>query len=161
MAEMPAGGPVNRQEEWYCWIAENMEGGGSGVIEELNVTENGIYEVPEGVDGYNPVNVQVASTPPVIRELNVTENGTYHVPQDADGYGPVVVAVAPPVIQSVTFTENGVYALPAGVDGYGPVTVSVAMSGLRAEGTGTYDFAGDLASGNIAFSSSVTAALNG
>ena len=30
-------------------------------IEPLQVTENGLYQAPEGVDGYNPVNVNVAS----------------------------------------------------------------------------------------------------
>ena len=31
--------------------------GQNPVIEPLNVTENGTYEVPEGVDGYSPVTV--------------------------------------------------------------------------------------------------------
>lgn len=36
--------------------------GGSGdksVVDELNVTKNGTYNVPDGVDAYNPVNVDV------------------------------------------------------------------------------------------------------
>lgn len=36
-----------------------MMSGGSKVIQPLSVTENGEYEVPKGVDGYNPVNVNV------------------------------------------------------------------------------------------------------
>lgn len=36
-----------------------MSGGKSAVIEPLMVTVNGKYEVPEGTDGYNPVNVSV------------------------------------------------------------------------------------------------------
>lgn len=37
-------------------------GAGNPVIEPLNVTENGTYEVPEGVDGYSPVTVNVAGS---------------------------------------------------------------------------------------------------
>ena len=68
---------------------------------------------------------------------------------------------AAPVIESLSVTENGTYAPPSGVDGYGTVTVSVPVTGLRAEDSTAYDFAAELANGNIAFSSSVTAALNG
>lgn len=35
-------------------------GGGEAVIRTLNVTENGTYRAPSGVDGYNPVNVSVS-----------------------------------------------------------------------------------------------------
>lgn len=31
------------------------------VVKPLTVTENGVYTVPEGVDGFNPVNVDVFS----------------------------------------------------------------------------------------------------
>ena len=48
-------------------LTENMEteimsisGSSAPVIEELNVTTNGTYNVPEGVDGYNPVTVNVS-----------------------------------------------------------------------------------------------------
>ena len=43
--------------EEAAWIM--MSGGGEPVIQPLSVTENGTYTVPEGVDGYNPVNVNV------------------------------------------------------------------------------------------------------
>lgn len=33
--------------------------GQNPVIEPLNVTENGTYEVPDGVDGYSPVTVAI------------------------------------------------------------------------------------------------------
>lgn len=36
--------------------------GQNPVIEPLNVTENGTYEVPEGVDGFNPVRVDISKT---------------------------------------------------------------------------------------------------
>lgn len=35
-------------------------GGGEAVIRSLNVTKNGTYRAPSGVDGYNPVNVNVS-----------------------------------------------------------------------------------------------------
>lgn len=35
-------------------------GGGEAVIRSLDVTENGTYSAPSGVDGYNPVNVNVS-----------------------------------------------------------------------------------------------------
>ena len=36
-------------------------GGKEPVIEELSITENGVYNAPEGVDGYNPISVNVPS----------------------------------------------------------------------------------------------------
>lgn len=43
-------------------IAKKMSGGGGSepVIESLSVTENGTYEAPSGVDGYNPITVNVS-----------------------------------------------------------------------------------------------------
>lgn len=43
-------------------IAKKMGGGGGSepVIESLSVTENGTYEAPSGVDGYNPITVNVS-----------------------------------------------------------------------------------------------------
>lgn len=37
-----------------------MSGGKSAVIKPLTVTENGKYEAPDGVDGFNPIDVKVA-----------------------------------------------------------------------------------------------------
>lgn len=67
--------------------------GGEPVIETLNVTSNGTYTAPSGVDGYSPVKVEVADIPSVIEALNVTANGTYTAPSGVDGYSPVVVEV--------------------------------------------------------------------
>ena len=36
--------------------------GGSGAIQSLTVTQNGQYNAPEGVNGFNPVEVKVASS---------------------------------------------------------------------------------------------------
>lgn len=65
----------------------------SPVIEELTVYENGEYYVPDGVDGYNPVIVDVPD--PIIINRTFTENGVYRASDDdADGYGVVTVEVA-------------------------------------------------------------------
>lgn len=69
------------------------------VIQYLNPIENGEYIAPAGVDGYNPVLVNVPQVPPVIRPLAVYENGNYQVPYGVDGFAPVSVNVpAPPSI---------------------------------------------------------------
>lgn len=52
------------------------------VIEPLEVTENGTYAAPDGVDGYSPVTVNVPVPEGYVRPsgtLNITENGEYDV----------------------------------------------------------------------------------
>jgi hypothetical protein len=47
-------------------LAESLPEAGGGVepvIQPLEVTENGTYTAPDGVDGYSPVTVNVAGTP--------------------------------------------------------------------------------------------------
>ena len=120
-----------------------MMSGGNKVIQPLNVTENGSYEAPEGVGGYNPVNVSVFSEA-ITEGLSVTSNGTYTPPAGVDGYNPVTVNVddrydegydegyadgessVKAKIQSKTITENGIYyAADDGLDGFDPVNVNV------------------------------------
>ena len=62
------------------------------VINPLNVVSNGVYNVSEGVDGFNPVSVQVP--PPVIQPLTVDHNGVYEVTALVSGFNPVTVNVA-------------------------------------------------------------------
>lgn len=62
-------------------------------ILELGVIENGEYTVPEGVDGYNPVIVDVPPYVPTILPLSITENRVYTIPSGVDGYGPITVEV--------------------------------------------------------------------
>lgn len=75
----------------------------------LLAEENGIYNVPTGVDGFNPVTVDVPSYTPVIQPITITENGTYNIPSGIDGYGPIVVNVSTgyPFIVSVDGGYNG------------------------------------------------------
>lgn len=116
-----------------------MMSGGEKAIQRLEVTNNGLYEVPEGVDGFNPVNVLVHKSP-VNWSLSVTENGTYTPPSGVDGYNPVIVNVddrydegyadgessAKANIQSKSITANGIYyAADDGLDGFDPVNVNV------------------------------------
>lgn len=70
-------------------------GAGNPVVQPLNVTENGEYPVPDGVDGFAPVTVNVPDIPAVIHPLSITENGTYTAPANVDGYNPIVVEVEP------------------------------------------------------------------
>ena len=100
------------------------------VIQEKSITANGDYSVPAGVDGFNPVHVNVPAPLPVIQEKSITANGDYSVPAGVDGFNPVHVNVpAPlPVIQEKSITANGDYSVPAGVDGFNPVHVNVPSS---------------------------------
>lgn len=102
------------------------------VVEQLSVIQNGTYTVPTGVDGYNPVVVNVSAEEPVIESLSVTQNGTYTVPTGVDGYNPVVVTVPTeePSLQTLTVTENGLYLPGSGFDGFSRVEVVVPSGAL-------------------------------
>lgn len=101
-----------------------LTGGSSAVIESKSIFANGVYNAPSGVDGYNPVVVDVPAK--TEKTLSVTENGTY-TPEEGQVYNGVIVNVqqSQPVIQSKNITENGTYNAPSGVDGFNPVVVSV------------------------------------
>lgn len=105
--------------------------GTSSIIrtQPLNVTENGTYNPPSGVDGYKPVTVNVPQHEPVIEQLTALYNGVYNAPSGVDGYDPVVVNVPTPapVLDDITITENGHYTPPTGVDGYDDITVNVPL----------------------------------
>lgn len=60
--------------------------GNEAVIQPLEVTENGEYTAPDGVDGYSPVVVSVPVPDGYIKpsgSLEITENGTYDVAEKA------------------------------------------------------------------------------
>ena len=67
-------------------------GGAEPAIESLEITENGTYTAPDGVDGYSPVSVNVPIPEGYIvpsGELEITENGEYDITDKAS----VIVAV--------------------------------------------------------------------
>lgn len=92
------------------------------VVNELNVTENGTYTTPSGVDGYNPVNVNVPV--PVLNSINISENGSYTPPTGVDGYNSIEVDVQPD-LETKTVTSNGTYTPSSGYDGFSEFTVNV------------------------------------
>lgn len=123
----------------FAEAAMIMMSGGGVNIQPLSVTENGSYEAPEGVDGYNPVNVNVPSKA-VTEGLSVTSNGTYTPSAGVDGFNPVSVSVpdryddgyadgeaaVKAKIQPLSVTENKEYkAADYGLDGFDPVNVNV------------------------------------
>ena len=65
----------------------------SGAIEALDITANGVYNAPEGVDGYNPITVAVPERVPVVESKAIIENGTYTPAEGVDGFNSVVVNV--------------------------------------------------------------------
>lgn len=69
------------------------QGDGKPTLAPLEVTENGTYEAPDGVDGYSPVTVNVPTPEIVLQDKTITENGTYEADEGYDGLGSVAVAV--------------------------------------------------------------------
>lgn len=77
---------VDTQDDLIQQIKTALQGKATGgadpVIEPLEVTENGTYTAPNGVDGYSPVTVNVPVPDGYIKpsgELEITENGTHDV----------------------------------------------------------------------------------
>ena len=65
-----------------------------GTAEPLEVTENGTYEVPEGVCGYSPVTVAVPAPEIKLQEKTITENGEYTADEGFDGMSKAIVNIA-------------------------------------------------------------------
>ena len=87
------------------------------ILEELNVTSNGTYTPPEGVDGFSKVTVDVPDIPPVLSELSVAQNGIYLPDQGVDGFYRVNVDVpipASPIIQPSFFNLSYAYLANSG-----------------------------------------------
>ena len=72
------------------------------VINPISISQNGEYSAPDGVDGYNPVQVNVESPQPTLIPLRATENRIYS-PSDfnADGFSAVTVEVNPPEKEAI------------------------------------------------------------
>lgn len=84
----------------------------------LLAEENGVYNVPIGIDGFSPVTVDVPIYVPVINPITITENGVYSVPTGVDGYSPVTVNVSITGGISVRFTTRYTGGSNASVDVY-------------------------------------------
>lgn len=80
----------------------------------LLAEENGVYNVPVGKDGFNPVTVDVPSYTPVINPISITENGTYNAPSGVDGFNPVTVNIPS---GSQTYQGSAVPSSSLGTDG--------------------------------------------
>ena len=70
-----------------------IEANAEPVIEALSITVNGVYTAPEGLDGYNPITVEVPSKEPVVESIEIKANGTYTPSTGVDGFNEVVVDV--------------------------------------------------------------------
>lgn len=105
---------------YFPFVEASVMGGG-GVIQPLTVTQNGRYDAPAGVDGFNPVDVNVPD-----RYDEGYKDGS------EDGYDEGYVdgeAAVKAKIQSKTITKNGTYyAADDGLDGFDPVNVNVPAS---------------------------------
>lgn len=79
---------TDQDQTFYPHFGEKVEigGGKTAVIEPLEVTANGAFTAPDGVDGYSPVVVSVPVPDGYIQPsggLEITENGTYDVAEKA------------------------------------------------------------------------------
>ena len=98
------------------------------VLEPLNATENGTFTPSTGVDGFNPVNVNVQ--PPLqSKSVEITANGQSTVVADSNYYGldsvNLDINVPIPTFQTeeLNATANGTYT--PSTDGYSKVSVNV------------------------------------
>lgn len=89
-------------------------GGGEAVISSLSVTSNGVYRVPQGVDGYNPVTVNVPAPEFVTESLSVSVNGTYTPGTGVDGYSQVTVNVPEPEMFGVFYDLSTITKINSG-----------------------------------------------
>ena len=83
---------VDRQANLISRIRATLENKTSGVTTpsgDINITENGTYDVTK----YARAVVDVPTPEPVIQLLTVTENGTFTAADGVDGYSPVTVNV--------------------------------------------------------------------
>lgn len=109
-------------------------GGSAPVIESLQVTQNGTYTAPSGVDGYSPVVVNVPVPDGYIKPsgtLQITKNGE----QDVTAYEKVNVAVSSgggggSVIKSGTTTSGTINTGLSDVEQFFMYKESVTATGL-------------------------------
>lgn len=98
------------------------------VIQSLNVSANGTYSAPVGVDGYSPVSVAVPASAVDTGTKNITTNGTH----DVIGYANASVSVLP-VLQSKSATPSLTVqniTPDGGYDGLSSVSVDAVTGAL-------------------------------
>lgn len=113
-------------------ILQALAGGGSsgGKVKPITITENGVYNAPEGYVGFEPVTVDVPDRyqegydkghddgvkSVVISPLTVTANGTYSAADySCNGFGPVNVNVPDRYQEGYEDgQEHGKYTFPDG-----------------------------------------------
>lgn len=114
-------------------------GGKTPVTEELNVTENGTYTSEAGVDGFNPVNVNVT---PNLDTLTITANGTYTPTSPAVGFSQVTANVSsgtlvdnarivkeiPTPVPPEVLPEGILYIVPKGTQYCPPIPTVAGMT---------------------------------
>lgn len=111
---------------YFPFVEASVMGGGGANIQPLTITQNGQYDAPAGVHGYNPVDVNVPD-----RYDEGYKDGYDEGSKDGydKGYADGEAAVKAK-IQSKTITKNGTYyASDDGLDGFDPVNVNVNVSG--------------------------------
>ena len=98
-------------------------GGGDAVIRRLGVSANGTYTAPSGVDGYNPVVVDVQ---PLLQNKSVSQNGEVTPDQGYYGLSKVTVAVPQPSgTKQITISQNG--TTTENVNDYSSAEITVAV----------------------------------
>ena len=109
------------------WVDVNT----GAVVESINITANGTYIPPTGIDGYNWIEVKVPPQDAVLLELPIFENREYSASEyGVDGFSKVIANVMPRVAE-LGIWENGEYlAENYGIDGFSRVTVNVAGGDL-------------------------------
>lgn len=101
----------------------SREGGGGDIsVDELNVTENGVYSASSGY-AYNPVNVSVPTGVFPSGTSNITSNGMYDVTSFASASVAVPTGVFPSGTSSIT--TNGIYD----ITNFASVDVNVSGGG--------------------------------
>lgn len=120
----------DKDDSFYGSIYVTTSETANPVIEALEITKNGTYTAPAGVDGYSPITVNVAETEPVLQEKTVTENGEVTADEGYTGLSKVTVNVPVPdgyIVPSgeLEVTENGTHD----VTEYASVVVNVETSG--------------------------------
>lgn len=142
-------------------------------ITPLNVTQNGVYNVPDGFTGFNPVTINVPNSYSAADEGKVVSNGalvsqTSDTVTQNDTYDTTLinsltvnVPSSTPTLITKNITQNGTYnASSDNADGYSSVTVNV--SGGSGSGSIIYaDYDGQNSGGSKSIQYTYTVVTSG